>query len=373
MIHDTNFWQAEQPDDNEPTPERQHELRAAYSENVNANRAPYTDVWIRTRGELFWIMHEHNWLNKDNTSKNRSVNLSGARFTGTDLSGVFLSGADLSNSYFFRADLSSAKLWEANLKGSYLCEANLNGAWLWRANLSDTNLIRANLSGTHLREAKLCNSNLQESWMDVTTRLRSIVLDSQTRLAGVIWSGVPLTHVDWSKIPILGDEQDIALSKNRGDRIEAQRMAARAYRGLAIELQKQGLTNFASHYRLREQRLERHSLLLERKIGAWIFSKLLDLVSGYGEKPSRALIAYLIVVFVFMLAYYSVTNFLQPPHLSWDEALVLSITSFHGRGFFPNFLSLGDWIARLAAIEAIIGLFIELIFIATFSRRFLNS
>jgi hypothetical protein len=52
---------------------------------------------------------------------------------------------------------------------------------------------------------------------------------------------------------------------------------------------------------------------------------------------------------------------------------VLSVTSFHGRGFFPEALSLGDWIARLGAFEAVIGLFIELVFIVTFSRRFLGS
>ena len=49
---------------------------------------------------------------------------------------------------------------------------------------------------------------------------------------------------------------------------------------------------------------------------------------------------------------------------------MLSITSFHGRGFFPAALSLGDPVALLAAAEAIIGLFIELVFIATFTQRY---
>jgi hypothetical protein len=46
------------------------------------------------------------------------------------------------------------------------------------------------------------------------------------------------------------------------------------------------------------------------------------------------------------------------PHLSWDEALALSVSSFHGRGFFNSGVSLGDTLARLAAGEAIIGLLI---------------
>ncbi len=59
--------------------------------------------------------------------------------------------------------------------------------------------------------------------------------------------------------------------------------------------------------------------------------------------------------------------------LRWDEALVLSLTAFHGRGFFPGSIPLGDWAARLGAVEAVMGLFIELILIATFSRRFLGN
>ena len=60
-------------------------------------------------------------------------------------------------------------------------------------------------------------------------------------------------------------------------------------------------------------------------------------------------------------------------HLSWDESLVLSMTSFQGRGFFPGYLQLDDWVARGGAIEAVIGLYIELILIAISSRRFLGD
>jgi hypothetical protein len=58
------------------------------------------------------------------------------------------------------------------------------------------------------------------------------------------------------------------------------------------------------------------------------------------------------------------------PYLTWDEALVLSVSSFHGRGFFSPSIQLGDTYARLAAAEAIIGLLIEITFIATFTQRF---
>lgn len=59
--------------------------------------------------------------------------------------------------------------------------------------------------------------------------------------------------------------------------------------------------------------------------------------------------------------------------LSWYEALILSVSSFHGRGFFQPLESLGDPIAALAAIEAMIGLLIEISFIATFTQRFFGA
>ena len=59
--------------------------------------------------------------------------------------------------------------------------------------------------------------------------------------------------------------------------------------------------------------------------------------------------------------------------LAWYEALILSVSSFHGRGFFQPVQSLGDPIAALAAIEAVIGLVIEISLIATFTQRFFNS
>jgi hypothetical protein len=59
--------------------------------------------------------------------------------------------------------------------------------------------------------------------------------------------------------------------------------------------------------------------------------------------------------------------------LPWYEALILSVSSFHGRGFFQPLQSLGDPIAALAAIEAVVGLFIEIAFIATFTQRFFGA
>ena len=46
------------PDDREPSPEQQAELRAAYEAKVAAGKALYADVLIKTLGELRWVMRE---------------------------------------------------------------------------------------------------------------------------------------------------------------------------------------------------------------------------------------------------------------------------------------------------------------------------
>ena len=126
----------------------------------------------------------------------------------------------------------------------------------------------------------------------------------------------------------------------------------------------------------------RRPWLIPGDVGRYLFSWLLALLAGYGYRPGRTLFWYLVTIIGFTLAYLKATTGWIPfglPHpstfapLTWYEALILSVSSFHGRGFFQPVQSLGDPIAALAAIEAVIGLVIEISFIATFTQRFFNS
>lgn len=112
-----------------------------------------------------------------------------------------------------------------------------------------------------------------------------------------------------------------------------------------------------------------------RTWGAYLFYSLLNIVSGQGEEPQCIFVAYGLIIAAFTAIYWAVSNQFatssQP--LEWYEALVLSLSSFHGRGFFPAQIGLSDPLAIVAAFEAVLGLFIELILIATFSNRFLNK
>jgi hypothetical protein len=219
--------------------------------------------------------------------------------------------------------------------------------------------------------------------------LSNVVFDTKTGLGDIQWSGVGavnLTRIDWDTVPTIGDEyeaneREIAQvgaagakkrRKTQAELLEGYQAAVRAYRQLAIQLNAQGLSEAADRFDYRSQLWQRRVLRRRghpgRAFGLW----LLDLVAGYGYKPMRSIITYLLVVTLFGLAYWMLG--LTTGHtLTWNEAGVVSLTAFHGRGFFPTAFSPGDPQAALAAVEAVIGLLIEITFIATFTQRFLGK
>lgn len=344
---------------------RQKELQQAYDENREKGKAPYAQVSIRTLDEVRWIMQERGW---SGDYRSQAINRSDWReadFRQANLDGADFRGAILKEADFYAASLRHADFRWANLNGAYFASTDLQGARLRKSNLGGTVFFEADLRGADLTVCRL----------DPMTVLIDVVLDSTTKLGDISWNGALLNQIDWNQIPTLGDDILTTSILDSHARIQATFTAARAYQGLANALKGQGSLLIASRFRQRGRQLERQALFLTRKplqgFGSW----LLDIVAGYGEKPGRIFVAYLLVIFVFATGYLGISHVVETglAHLSWDEALVLSLTSFHGRGFFPGFLSLGDWVSRLAALEAIIGLFIELLLIATFSHRFLDN
>jgi Pentapeptide repeats (8 copies) len=379
-----------------PSAERQEELRAARAANIAAGRAPYAAVQIRTRGEVEWILAEHGWFGTESefTVKYELIPR-GKTVERIDLRGAWLAEIDLSRMQLRRANLSGANLVRANLRNIELVDANLADADLGFADLSDANLIWADLRGAHLREATLTNARLafarlhgagfarcdlrgaalQNARMDASTLLGNVRLDTRTRLRDIAWNGASLTQIDWTQSPRLGDEQqEKFVSAEHGsqtailpDRWEA---AARTYQQLAVVLRDQGVSEAAARFAYRAQVLQRRVLRSQRHYlrasGSW----LLDVTSGYGYKPMRSFITYLLVIALFACAYFLFGANVSPA-LSPVDAFIFSVTSFHGRGFAPGeAVTLHNPLTILAAGEAVLGLLIEITFIATFTQRF---
>lgn len=309
------------------------------------------------------------------------------------LEGAILNWTHLEEAELYMARLEKADLYHAHLEGASLRKAHLEGASLRKAYVGGvivrqgrtTHLLEGNggARNNHVPERALLPTDLRAVFLTGETDLEDIHLGAERyglpRMADVHWNDVSLAMIDWSRVKMLGDEQkarkeidETGARKGNSVRLREYREAVRANRQLAVALQNRGLNEEAARFAFRAQSLQRHVYRLRKKWGAHTFSLFLEMLAGYGYRPARSAAAYLIVIACFALTYFILGRAVGP-HLSPLGALVFSVTSFHGRGFFPGGIKLDDPITVLAALEAVVGLTIELSFIATFTQRFFGK
>ncbi len=340
------------------------DLRGADLQNVDLHGLPLA----RTLGEVSW--------RDDPTITEEQRRRASVILVGADLKGTHFEGARLGWAQMQRADLRQAYLQHASLAGTrldgaYLFMANLEGAMLYGTHLDEAFLWKANLTGTSLRAAHMEGAQLS----DIQFCDEKDTLKVGPRLVDVRWGTVNLSVVDWSKMHMLGEEFEARQTTRDGKlKTDAMRLrdymeAVRANRQLAVTLQAQGLNEQAGAFAYRAQVLQRTVLWLQKHLGQYFFSFFLDILAGYGYRPGRTLGAYLFVLSVFAV-FYALLGYTLSPPLSPLGAIIFSITSFHGRGFFPGGIPLNSPLTVAAALEAVIGLLIEISFIATFTQRF---
>ncbi len=294
----------------------------------------------------------------------REANLEEADLRGANLEGASLREANLEGANLRGANLREADLVDANLRRTDLTKADLQGANLFKADFRKANFYKADLQGASLVRAKLAGANLSHAVFGMRTDLGQAELGDKklglVSVADTIWNDVILASADWSSL--------LKGMKLGDDKQEEAPVAARANQQLALALRAQGLNAEASELDYRARRWRLKDLWQKRRFPAFMFSALVFLVSGYGYRPIRSFGAYAVTILVFM-GLYLLNSRVVALHLTWDEALVLSMSSFHGRGFFSSTVNLGDTYARLSVVEAFIGLLIEATLIATFTQR----
>jgi uncharacterized protein YjbI with pentapeptide repeats len=321
----------------------------------------------------------------------QEASLAGASCRGTYFTKTYLRDAHLEAAYLLRAHLE-----DSQLEGSFLHGAEMRGAYLQGANLYGASLEGKRLTSEEaerLRAARqwrpiaatLPPADLRGAFMDHGTNLRHARLGAAdlgyVSVADVSWGGANLAVVDWTgaHAVTLGDEREArrrvnpeGARKDRATRLKDYAAAVRANRQLAVALRAQGLDEEAARFAYRAQVIQRRVTLRRLRLGSYFFSLFLDGLAGYGYKPGRSVAVYLAVIFGWAAAFFFLG---QSDSVTFSPlgALVFSVTSFHGRGFFPGGLALDDPLTVLAAAEAILGLLIELSFIATFTQRFFGK
>ncbi len=350
-----------------------------------------------TGADIFWLAAR--FRAERSPLRLEGANLSLADLADADLTGAHLEGAvlvaaqlqraDLQGSYLQRCVLGDAHLTHAYLRGAHLEHAVLHAAHLEHADLSDAHLDGADLSearleGANLTDAHLDRANCTAASFDKASRLNRAHLDG-TVLDQAIFDNTNLAVVQWDLVETLGDEQR-ARAADEGGKVEGYRAAARAYRALAVALRNQGLARDATRFHYRSELMDRTSLFFDGRTHLrarqplealwayvrWLASWALGTFAGYGDYIGRLFLTYAAVVLTFALLMFLAW---QPPHTldTARTALVLSITSFHGRGLQPTNMAPFDTLAALAALESIFGLLIEGLFIAAFTRRVIGS
>ena len=305
---------------------------------------------------------------------------------------MLMAHADLIGAHLEEVNLTGAHLEEAHfcdvhLEGAYLIEAHLEGADLAFSHLKDADLVWAHLGGADLTGAHLEGASFDNAVLTISGDKQGIgphVVDTH-------WEETNLSVLDWAQVKILGDEYEAQQKKTSRGKVkdEATRLgqyqaAVRANRQLAVALLNQGLNEDSVRFAYRAQVLQKrvwwfqmiqHNRKLRQRMqafGAWVFSWFLFLLAGYGYRLWRSFLAYILVVIGFTATYYLLGSSFKPS-LSLVNALGLSMTSFHGRGFFPGVTQLNDTLTILASLEAFVGLILEATFIATLTQRFFGK
>ena len=406
-------WRTEQ----EISPERQSELAARRAVTPDAVRGEYPFKGVRLdRADIEWLLSTHEGgrgpVDPTDASQGdrvgldlRGADLSYAklsnlplartgrdpsgprqmelneqqrRMVATDLRGADLSGAQLQDSRLDYANLMRANLrgcrldgasmWGVNLKEADCDGAHLEGADLWNAHLEGAYLYRAHLQRARLHEAYLAGVHFTDLNLTDEDGVGPFVAD-------IHWEGVNLSVVNWSEIRILGDDLQ-AVPREAGGTARQQELrfrlfssAARANQQLALALQAQGMTDDANRFFYRSRVLQRKLLgrYGGRRPGPYLASLLLEGLTGYGYRMGRMIVAYIALVALFAALYYHFGH-TGAAHLGVREAVVLSITSFHGRVFSSPF-TVTDPQSVIAAVEAVTGFLFEGLFIAMLAQR----
>ncbi len=312
------------------------------------------------------------------------ANLEGTQFDGAYLSkanlscakakGANFSGANLQNANLWRADLEQARLNNnAKLQNSFIFASNLK-----RAQLNGSNFTGADLGNANLEYANLSQANLRDAKMNFHTILNN------ARLYQTDFKNSQLKHVHFFLDVIIPEEKKNEL-----------REAKEIYLSLKNYFKDEGMYEVSSHYYYREMLMARKLKWNKIKIHRWnkksiykscgtlcrlywdwFGSKIMDLTTGYGEKPFRVIGWWAGIVGGFSLIYWLGNGIKNHPFAdaynpTFWQSLYFSIVSFTTLGY-GDFSPKDGIFQFFASFEAFLGAFFMALFVFVFTRKMIR-
>jgi hypothetical protein len=271
--------------------------------------------------------------------------MSGFILRRCDLSGINLAKTaehpecfNFQNADLYRADFSRAHLFSVDFQNATLMKANFSGA-----NLHCANMENANLLGINLEHAKLDN-------------------------------------VQWGDKVI--QEKQALVEKRKGNAQKAKDLyleAEETYRNLRINLERSGLFEVAGHF------FHREMIMRRKRMPAFSLARTLslvvDLLSGYGERPLRVVLFSLCFILFCASCYFFSSGILyQGMEVGFnpEQTIATNIEHFFSCLYFSvvTFTTLGygdvtplGATRAIAAMEAFAGSFTMALFVVVFVKK----
>ena len=266
------------------------------------------------------------------------AHITGGSFIGADLSESDMIGARISSCDFVGSDIYCANFTKAIISSSSFSHSDLRGSCFAEAHFRDTDFMGAILFDCILWNADLSGArNIKKSNFNNPSggkRLPDCHLSEKNALAAYESYGNVKHHF------------------YRNGFYEAGRWAA--YRELTME---------RKHF-------------FEKKDPRYIPSLLMDLLSGYTEKPNRVIVSSLLIITVFGVLYHwfnvpvcNTPNACGGKISLWDS-LYFSFITFTTVGYGDFTPRPVIWFRLLACVEAFSGPFMAGLYIFTLTRRY---
>ena len=292
----------------------------------------------------FWHSPKSNKQGPELKTKLQAYAHSGRSMAGFQLANCDLRGIDLVNhGHHHGYDLSYADLYHTNLSGAHLYKLNLQHSSLMKADLHEANLNDANLT-----QSNLLGINLK-----------------RTKIAKITW----------------GEQLRQERQAAQADITQRQQLmdeAEEIYRNLCKTCEAQGFFEEAGLFFFKEMQMRRRKFALTD----WRhhFYYMIELFSGYGERPLRVIMFSLMVIFSCAILYYfiGIQDSGQLIQYQAGQPLSQMVANFRDCTYFSvvtfTTLGYGDITpvgnARiLAAIEAFIGSFSIALFVVVFVKK----
>jgi hypothetical protein len=278
----------------------------------------------------------------------------------SDLEALAHAGEPMNGLQLRKANLNSINLVHLGHKEGF----HFHDCDFYRADLRESHLFGCDLSGSSLMKADLRFSNLHCANL------------SGCNLLGTRLDGCRLDNVEWGEHII--QEQQAKDATSKASKFDYWQQAEEIYRNLRKATEQAGLFEIAGHFFEREMVMRRYQM--PRFSGQRLFSSIVDMFCGYGERPMRVVMFSMIAILLFGALYFMLGINDGGQLLAWDSqhSLLVNIRQFLTCCYFSvvtfTTLGYGDLtplgLSRLlAAIEAVVGSFTLALFVVVFVKK----